>query len=223
MMRALAALSVLLQASPPLRLTWVSCHRVGKLEGRRAAESGAVAAAASSGSNVLSLTLADCDFHTDVGAVTGDSLQHAVTIMDMSGGRYRPSDIVRVVHNARLIPALTAVDLSGSSLSDVDAKAVGTSVLMLTVAVVLIRTACVGCHAFHSLLALRMRAPPWRRGPFTHLAAASATLRAIGPITASSPTCSTSGAVPTLPRVGLMPTSPVTLAGIRIDPPPSEP
>ena len=54
-------------------------------------------------------------------------------------------------------------------------------------------------------------------------AAASATVRANGPTTPSSPSPGGIGSSLTRPRLGLIPTSPVTLAGIRIDPPPSDP
>ncbi len=54
-------------------------------------------------------------------------------------------------------------------------------------------------------------------------AAASCTVRAIGPLTPNSPTASPQGPLETRPRDGLSPTSPHTLDGMRIEPPPSDP
>jgi hypothetical protein len=53
------------------------------------------------------------------------------------------------------------------------------------------------------------------------IAAASVTVRAIGPITDSMVTSVATGPRDTLPRLGLRPTSPHTDAGMRIEPPPS--
>src|SRR5690348_16668360 len=54
-------------------------------------------------------------------------------------------------------------------------------------------------------------------------AAASATVRARGPTQASPVMSPYIGAPETRPRLGLSPTMPQQLAGIRIEPPPSEP
>ena len=53
--------------------------------------------------------------------------------------------------------------------------------------------------------------------------AASATVRASGPLVLSPARSGTSGACEMRPRVGLRPNRPQTLAGMRIDPPPSLP
>src|ERR1700749_1980015 len=53
--------------------------------------------------------------------------------------------------------------------------------------------------------------------------AASATVRAIGPFTARPNRSGTIGPWDTRPRDGLIPNSPHTLDGMRIDPPPSLP
>jgi hypothetical protein len=53
--------------------------------------------------------------------------------------------------------------------------------------------------------------------------AASATVRASAPSVASPTSSGMSGAQEIRPRVGLMPNSPHTLDGIRIEPPPSLP
>src|SRR6266702_4145096 len=53
--------------------------------------------------------------------------------------------------------------------------------------------------------------------------AASATVRASAPSIASPARSGTSGALEIRPRDGLMPKSPQTLAGMRMDPPPSLP
>src|SRR3954454_19922004 len=55
------------------------------------------------------------------------------------------------------------------------------------------------------------------------MAAASRTVRAIGPCTDSPLISALSGAVETRPRLVLMPKKPLTLDGIRIEPPPSLP
>ena len=52
-------------------------------------------------------------------------------------------------------------------------------------------------------------------------AAASATVRAIGPLIEKN--CCESGAAETRPRCGLIPTAPHHDDGLRMDPPPSEP
>jgi hypothetical protein len=53
------------------------------------------------------------------------------------------------------------------------------------------------------------------------IAAASRTVRASGPLVPSPVTSAPSGALLIRPRLGLMPNSPLMLAGMRIDPPPS--
>src|SRR3954447_5136256 len=55
------------------------------------------------------------------------------------------------------------------------------------------------------------------------IAAASRTVRAIGPCTDRPLISALSGAVETRPRLVLMPNNPLTLAGMRIEPPPSLP
>ena len=55
------------------------------------------------------------------------------------------------------------------------------------------------------------------------IAAASRTVRASGPLVPRPVTSPPSGALLTRPRLGLMPTSPLMLAGMRIEPPPSLP
>ena len=54
-------------------------------------------------------------------------------------------------------------------------------------------------------------------------AAASRTVRASGPFTASPVMSPMTGPALIRPRAGLMPNSPFTLAGMRIEPPPSLP
>ena len=55
------------------------------------------------------------------------------------------------------------------------------------------------------------------------IAAASRTVRASGPLMPRPVTSAPNGALLTRPRLGLMPTSPLMLAGMRIEPPPSLP
>ena len=54
-------------------------------------------------------------------------------------------------------------------------------------------------------------------------AAASRTVRARGPLVARPVTSPTTGPALMRPRAGLIPNSPLTLAGMRIEPPPSLP
>src|SRR4051812_50148023 len=65
----------------------------------------------------------------------------------------------------------------------------------------------------------------WLVGPAmaSSRAAASRTVRASGPCTDKPLISALSGAVDTRPRLVLMPNSPLTLDGMRIDPPPSLP
>src|SRR3954466_10194869 len=65
----------------------------------------------------------------------------------------------------------------------------------------------------------------WLVGPAiaSSSAAASRTVRASGPCTDRPLISALSGAVDTRPRLVLMPNKPVTLDGVRIDPPPSLP
>src|SRR5262252_5804045 len=63
--------------------------------------------------------------------------------------------------------------------------------------------------------------PSWLPVITSSSSAASATVRASGPSMPSPNRSGTSGAEEILPRVGLIPNSPHTLDGIRIDPPPS--
>lgn len=65
--------------------------------------------------------------------------------------------------------------------------------------------------------------PGWFPVITSSSSAASATVRAIGPSVPSPNRSGTSGAPEIRPRVGLIPNRPQTLAGIRIEPPPSLP
>lgn len=91
---------------------------MAELEGQHHADMDALKAVTSSTANVVSLELDQCDFRTDHGNLAGASLDHAVSVLDMSGARCRPADIAKLVHSARRISTLTAVDLSHSALSD---------------------------------------------------------------------------------------------------------
>ena len=65
--------------------------------------------------------------------------------------------------------------------------------------------------------------PSWLPVITSSSSAASATVRVSGPSMPSPNRSGTSGAEEIRPRVGLIPNSPHTLDGIRIDPPPSLP
>ena len=145
------------ELSLAMRASNAKLCRLEKIQSEYASDVGAVVSAASSGANVLGLSLEQCDFHTDVGGGGGRSLSHAVTTMDMSGGRFRPGDIVRLVHNARLVPALTAVDLSRCALSDTDTKLLGTTLALLRPVRCLLTTVAITTRTDSVLATAHMR------------------------------------------------------------------